>query len=136
MTRTMQDLSEGIFINVANLTLTHRDSYLEHIKAGIKQDTLTSLRMAPFHFTALFPDHIIGKAEEEIPPFEDKRTSGPSQRKPQCFHPYSQPPRQRESDRKQGLPAWKQLRRHGQRSHWGNTSSFSQQPAKSQKQYK
>ena len=41
MARTMQDLSEGEFVNVANLTLARRDSYLEYIKAGIKQDTLT-----------------------------------------------------------------------------------------------
>ena len=33
---TMQDLSDGVFINVANLTLARRDSYLESIKAGIK----------------------------------------------------------------------------------------------------
>ena len=31
MARTMQDLSEGVFINVANLTLARRDSYLEYI---------------------------------------------------------------------------------------------------------
>ena len=89
MARTMQDLSEGVFVNVANLTLARRDSYLEYIKAGIKVDTLTSLRTAPLHLSALFPDHIIAKAEEEIRHHEDKRTSGLSQRKPQCFHPYS-----------------------------------------------
>ena len=139
MARTMQDLSEGVFVNVANLTLTRRDSYMEFLKAGIKQDPLTSLRTAPLRLSALFPDHIIAKAEEEICHHEDKRTSGPSQRKPQRFHPYSQPPRQQqEPDRKQGLPAWKQLsnRRRGQRSHRGKAASFSQQPAKTQKQYK
>ena len=78
MARTMQDLSEGVFVNVANLTLTRWDSYLDYLKAGIKQDTLTSLRTAPLHLSALFPDHIIAKAEEEIRHFEDKRTSGPS----------------------------------------------------------
>ena len=58
----------------------------------------------------------------------------------QSFHLYSQPSReQQESDRKQGLPAWKQLgsRRRGQRSHRGKAaSSFSQLPVKTQKQYK
>ena len=29
MARTMQDLSDGVFINVANLTLVRRDSYLD-----------------------------------------------------------------------------------------------------------
>ena len=137
MARTMQYLSEGVFINVANLTLPRRDSYLEYIKAGIKQDTLMSLRTAPLHLSALFPDYIIAKAEEEIRHSEDKRTSGPSQRKPQHFHPYFQPPRQQQdTDQKPGLPAWKQLRRRGQRSHRGKAASFSQRPAKSQKQYK
>ena len=140
MARTMQDLSEGVFVNVANLTLARRDSYLDFLKIGIKQDTLTSLRTAPLHLSALFPDHIISKAEEEIRHFEDKRTAGPSQRKPQRFHPYSQPQRQQQdTDRKQGLPAWKQLgnRRRGQRSHRGRgASSFVPRPAKTQKQYK
>ena len=66
MACTIQDLSDGVFINMANLTLACRDSYLEHIKAGIKQDTLMALRTAPLHMSALFPDHIISKAEEEI----------------------------------------------------------------------
>ena len=49
MARTMPDLSDGMFINVANLTLIRRDSYLDFIKNGIKQDTLMSLRTAPVH---------------------------------------------------------------------------------------
>ena len=52
MACTMQDFSEGVFVNVANLTLAQQDSYLEYIKAGIKQDTLTSLRTAPLHPTS------------------------------------------------------------------------------------
>ena len=43
MARTMQDLPEGVFISVANFTLAHRDSYLEYLHAGVKQDTLTAL---------------------------------------------------------------------------------------------
>ena len=31
MARTMQDLSEGIFISIANFTLARRDSYLEYL---------------------------------------------------------------------------------------------------------
>ena len=37
MACTMQDLSEGIFMN--NLTLARRDSYLEYLRAVVKQDT-------------------------------------------------------------------------------------------------
>ena len=40
---TMQDLSEGVFISMANLTLACRDSYLEFIRGGVKPDTLTAL---------------------------------------------------------------------------------------------
>ena len=57
MARTMQDLSDYVFINVVNLTLACRGSYLDYIKAGIKQDTLTALRTAPLHMIALFCDH-------------------------------------------------------------------------------
>ena len=96
MARTRQDLSEGVSINVASFTLARRDSYLDFVCTGIKQDTLMSLRSAPLHMSALFPDHMISKAEEEIHHFEDKRTSGPSQRKPQRFHPYAQPSRQQQ----------------------------------------
>ena len=51
MAWTMQDL-EGVFINVANLRLALKNSYLEFIKAGIKQDTLTALRTALLHINA------------------------------------------------------------------------------------
>ena len=36
MARTMQDLSEGVFISMANFTLACRDSYLEYLHAGVK----------------------------------------------------------------------------------------------------
>ena len=54
MAHTMQDLSDGVFINMANLTLARRDSYLEFLKAGIKLDTLMSLRIAPIDLSAYF----------------------------------------------------------------------------------
>ena len=37
MARTMQDLSEGVFIYMSNFTLARRDSYLEYLHAGVKQ---------------------------------------------------------------------------------------------------
>ena len=45
--KTMEHLSEFVFISVANLTLTCRDSYLTHVKTGIKADTVAALRQAP-----------------------------------------------------------------------------------------
>ena len=137
MARTMQDLSDGVFVNVANLTLARRDSYLDFVRSGIKQDTLMSLRSAPLHMSALFPDHVIVKAEEEIRHFEDKRTPGPARKAPR-YHPYAQSTKQshQQSEQTSTLPAWKQLRRRGHRSNRGKASSFSQRPAKTQKQYK
>ena len=113
MARTMQDLSDGVFINVANFTLARRDSYLEFIKTGIKQDTLMSLRTAPLHMSALFLDHIISKVEEEI--CHHKHTPSPSKKAPR-YHPYSQAskPQQQDTEQKSAPPAWKQIRRRGQ----------------------
>ena len=128
--RTMQDLSDGIFVN---LTLARRDSYLDFVRSGIKQGTLMALRSAPLHMSALFPDHIVAKAEEEIRHFEDKRTPGPTRKVP-CFHPYAQgnKPQHQQSEQKSTLPAWKQIRRRGHKSNRGKASSFSQR----QKPYK
>ena len=43
MTRSMQDLAEGVFISMANFTFARNDSYLEYLHAGVKQDTVTGL---------------------------------------------------------------------------------------------
>ena len=51
MARCMQDLSDGVFIIVANLTLARRDSYLEFLKVGIKPDSLMSLRTDPIYMS-------------------------------------------------------------------------------------
>ena len=61
MARTMQDLSEAVFINMANFTLARRDSYLDYLHAGVKQDTLHALRTSPVHLNALFLDQLISK---------------------------------------------------------------------------
>ena len=72
MARTMQDLSEGIFINMANFTLARRNSYLDYLHAGVKQDTVHALRTSPIHLNALFLDQLISKAEEEISRSEER----------------------------------------------------------------
>ena len=134
MARTVQDLSEGIFIN---FTLTCQDSYLDYINAGIKQNTPTVLRTAPLYMSALFTDHLIAKAEERIRHHEDKHTSSSSNKGPQCFYPYSQASRQQtDQDRKSSPPAWKPLKRRGHKSNRGKASTYSQRPAKGQKSYK
>ena len=71
----MEHLTEFVFISMGNLTLACRDTYLTHMKSGVKLDTLDGLRTAPIHITTLFPDSVIKKAEEEIAHFESKGQS-------------------------------------------------------------
>ena len=62
----LQHLPDSIFVNMANLTLLHRNSYLEHVKP----DTLNQLRTAPLFMYGLFPDAVIRTAEQDIAHFE------------------------------------------------------------------
>ena len=106
MTRTMQDLSEGVFISMAIFTLARRDSYLEYLHAGVNQDTLNALKMSPVHFSSLFPDQLITKAEEEICRSEERSFSGQSYRRQGHFHPYAPSDKSASHpDRKSGNPA-------------------------------
>ena len=90
MAKTKEHLSEFVFINMANMTLARRDAYLAHVKAGIKQNTLSTLRQATIHLDKLFPDQILKRAEEDIAQHENKgRTAQPSSNyRKECFHPY------------------------------------------------
>ena len=75
MVKTMEHLSEFVFINMANMTLIRKDTSLAHVKAGIKHDTLSSLRQAPIHLDKLFLDQILKKAEEGIAKHKNKNHS-------------------------------------------------------------
>ena len=134
MARTMQDLSEGIFISMANFTLARRDRYLEYLHAGVKQDILTALHTAP----VLFPDQLLIKAEEEMARSEERRSVGQSHRKQGRFHPYASSDKSsQQPDRKSGISAWKQRRdRQQAKNGRGKPSTFSQKPAKGSKQRK
>ena len=70
--KSMEHLSDFVFITMGNLTLVRRNVYLSHLRTGIKQDTLTALRAAPLHIPTLFPDATIKRAEEDIAQFESK----------------------------------------------------------------
>ena len=59
MAKTMERLSDFVFVSMANLTLARRDSYLSHVKSGIKPDTLAALRTAPLQLATLFPDDVL-----------------------------------------------------------------------------
>ena len=111
MARTMQDLSEGAFISVANFTLSRRDIYLEYLHAGGKPDTLTALHTALVHLQSLFSDQFLIKAEEAVSRSEERRLSSQSHRKPGCFDPYAfNDKSSHQTDRKSSIPAWKQIR--------------------------
>ena len=123
MARTMQDLSEGVFVSVANFTLARRDSYLEYLHAGVKQDTLSALRTAPIHIHSLFPDQLITKAEQEVARSEERRSSSQSHRKPYASSDKSL----LQQNRKSSVPAWKRIRECQQSSKGrGKASTFSQ----------
>ena len=65
---------------MANITLARRDYHLDHLRCGIKQDTLAALRTAPLHLATLFPDSVLKKAEDDIV-YENKDSFGSSSHK-------------------------------------------------------
>ena len=98
----MEHLSDFTFVSMVNLTFCRRDSYLAHVKSGLKQDTLTALRQAPLALPTLFPDSVLKRAEDDIVSFEDKNGRSHGQyggRKENRFHPYKQSNRQTQDQR-------------------------------------
>ena len=107
MGKSLQNLSDFIFVQMANLTLLRRGAYLEYLKPRVKHDTLSALCNCPLNGHALFPDAVIRKAEDEITQYESsKHTSQPGpgqggfagrykiQQQQNCFQTYP--------------PSWKQ----------------------------
>ena len=62
--KAMEHLTDLVFIIMGNTTLACRDTYLSHLKNGIKPDTLAALRTAPLQIATLFPDAVIKRADE------------------------------------------------------------------------
>ena len=81
MAKTMEHLTDFVFVNMAKVTLLRRDSYLAYLKAGIK-----ALRTTPLHLPTLFPDSVIKQAEEDISSFHKGRSG--SVYKKGRYHPY------------------------------------------------
>ena len=123
--------TDFVFVNMANVTLLRRDSYLAYLKAGIKADTLAALRTAPLHLPTLFPDTVIKQAEEDISNY-DKGRSGPVYKKGR-YHPYKCTESKPDSKKQDGL-AWKNLSRGHNRSK--GKHQYSSQLAKGQQPYK
>ena len=63
MGTSLQHIADSLFVHMANLVLIRRDSYLDFVKTGVKQDTMNLLRNAPLFGYGLFPDAAIVTAE-------------------------------------------------------------------------
>ena len=108
--KTMEHLTEFVFISMGNLTLARRDAYLNHLKSGIKPDTVAALRTVPLHISTLFPDSVNKRAEEEIAHYDSKGEAGSSRGKG-WYHPYERSGKRsdRYSDKWSDQPAWKDI---------------------------
>ena len=134
--KSMEHLSEFVFVTMGNLTLVRRDAYLSHLRTGIKPDTLTALSSAPLHISTLFPDSVIKRAEEDIAQLESKGHAGGSHNKGR-YHPYErQDKRSVNRDSRSEKPAWKTIGRKQFKRGRGRTTTFSSRPAKGQQSYK
>ena len=130
MAKTLEHLTDFVFVTVANTTLARRNSYLSHLKMGIKPDTFAALRTGPLHIPTLFPDAALKQAEQDIANFERKGRvqSGKKGR----FHPYECPDK-RTDFRKPHRPAWKNIVNRGQhKKSKAKASYYSSRPAKGQ----
>ena len=137
--KAMEHLTDFVFITMGNLALARRDSYLSHLKNGVKPDTFAALRAGPLHIATLFSESVVKKAEEEIALYDNKsHPTATTSRVKNRYHPYERADKKQESrlEGKQDRPAWKNINRrqfHGGR---GKASNFSTQPARGQQQYK
>ena len=105
--QSVKDLTESVFVDLGNLVLLRRDSYLEHLRPGVKADTAAALRSSALQLATLFPDEVLSRAEKEIAEFESRpqfvrKTPNPNlcgkekPWKPQGGRAQSQAPRQQQ----------------------------------------
>ena len=84
MGTSLQHLADSLFVHMSNLILLRRDSYLDFVKPGVKQDTMNLLRNAPMFGYRLFPDAAIMMAEQDIQKHETSSVAqGPGPGAPQ-----------------------------------------------------
>ena len=134
-----RDLSDLVFINVANFTLLRRDAFLDTVRTGITPDTLNKLRTSHLHTEWLFSDDAICKAEAELKTSDKPPTSKPPSSKSQGrYHPYKDHGRRDDHSRKD-KPKSDSWRRYGKKSDSKPSNqprSTVSKPAKGQKTYK
>ena len=136
--RAMEHLTDFVFVTMGNLTLVRRDSYLSHVKNGIKHDTLAALRTGPLQFSTIFPDSVIKKAEEEIAYYDSKGQSANIPKGKGRYHPYERVDRKSEGrqEAKVDRQAWKNIGKRQNKRGRGRNFNFSSRPAKGQQSYK
>ena len=105
--KAMEYPTDFVFITMRNLTLARRDAYLNHVKNGIKPDTLAALRTVPLQISTLFPDAAIKRQRKRSLIIS---TSSSSHHKGRS-HPNERPDKRAEGrlEDKQERPAWKAL---------------------------
>ena len=135
--KTMEHLTEFVFISMGNITLARRDAYLSHLRTGIKPDTLNAVRTGPLHINTLFPDSALRKTEEDMVSFEPKGQSSAGCSKGR-YHPYERLDKRTDSrnEVKPDKPACKNINRHQFKRGKGRASNYTSRPAKGQQSYK
>ena len=66
---SLQHLADSLFVQLGNFVLQRRDSYLDHVKSRLKQDTWNQLCNAPLFHDGLFSDAVLATAEQDITKF-------------------------------------------------------------------
>ena len=107
--RSITDLSGSVFTNLATLILMRRDSYLDHVKFGVRPDTFATLRASPLHIPTLFAEEAVAKADKDITEHDNR----PSARFPRQDFPRSDANHPDSASRGRGRgrgKAWRQFR--------------------------
>ena len=117
MGTALQHLADSLFVNLSNIILLRRDSYLEHVKPGIKPDTLNNLRNAPMFGLGLFPDSVLATDSAGVAPGPGPGASQRSSwRGSARYRPYErQDSRQASAQEDQNQQPWRQFSRNRNR---------------------
>ena len=135
-----QHLADSLFVQLANFGLLRRDSYLEHVKPGLKSDTWNKLRNAPLFTYGLFPEEDKHESSRSAPG-PGSGTYQHSKKQHFRYHPYDKKDNNRQSDYSstQAQQSWRQFSGRGRgrnRGRGGSGSPYFSKAARSSKQYK
>ena len=89
---------------MANLVLIRRDSYLDFVKRGVKQDTMNLIRNAPLFGYGLFPDAAIMTASSVAQGPGPGASQHTAWKGPHRYKPYDRKDRKHASSSDQTAP--------------------------------